>query len=177
MEKIKLIIWDLDETFWEGTLSEEGVEIINSNVELIKEMTNRGIINSIVSKNNYDEVKQKLLSLGIWEHFIFPVIDWIPKGNAIKDIIEKCQLRDTNVLFIDDNHLNLKEAKFFNPNINVKTPEFINQILSHESFKGKDDRQHTRLKQYKVLEKKAVVRDNFDDNTFFLKPLTSKYPI
>ena len=22
MEKIKLVIWDLDETFWEGTLSE-----------------------------------------------------------------------------------------------------------------------------------------------------------
>ena len=57
MEKIKLVIWDLDETFWEGTLSEEGVKPIKDNIELIKELSERGIINSIVSKNNFDDVK------------------------------------------------------------------------------------------------------------------------
>ena len=27
-KNIKLVIWDLDETFWKGTLSEEGIHII-----------------------------------------------------------------------------------------------------------------------------------------------------
>jgi hypothetical protein len=35
MNKIKLVIWDLDETFWKGTLSEEGIIPIQSNIELI----------------------------------------------------------------------------------------------------------------------------------------------
>jgi predicted enzyme involved in methoxymalonyl-ACP biosynthesis len=25
-EKVKLVVWDLDETFWKGTLSEGGVD-------------------------------------------------------------------------------------------------------------------------------------------------------
>ena len=34
--KVKLIIWDLDETFWKGTLSEEGVKVVNVFVMKIK---------------------------------------------------------------------------------------------------------------------------------------------
>lgn len=47
---IKLVIWDLDETFWEGTLSEEGISIIEDNLKLVKELSKRGIVNSICSK-------------------------------------------------------------------------------------------------------------------------------
>ena len=50
--KIKLIIWDLDETFWEGTLSEGGVKKTD-NVKLVKRLSSEGIINTICSKNDY----------------------------------------------------------------------------------------------------------------------------
>lgn len=47
MEKIKLVIWDLDETFWKGTLSEEGVRLVEANIELLEKLTNpiRGLGN------------------------------------------------------------------------------------------------------------------------------------
>jgi len=60
MEKIKLVIWDLDDTFWDGTLSENEVSFINDNIEIIKELNGRGIINSIISKNKYEVAKKKL---------------------------------------------------------------------------------------------------------------------
>ena len=50
LTKVKLIIWDLDETFWQGTLSEGSQIIIEKNVKLIKKLSERGIINSICSK-------------------------------------------------------------------------------------------------------------------------------
>ena len=53
MEPIKLVIWDLDETFWKGTLSEGQIYPIKKNIEIIETLTKRGIINSIVSKNDY----------------------------------------------------------------------------------------------------------------------------
>ena len=65
MNKIKLVIWDLDETFCKGTLSEEGIEVIEKNILIIRELTNRGIINSIVSKNDFTQAKHKLIELGI----------------------------------------------------------------------------------------------------------------
>ena len=99
MAQIKLVIWDLDETFWEGTLSEG--EVRNPNIELIKKLSDYGIINSISSKNDFEKAKEKLIEFGVWDLFVFPSINWNPKGEAIKQIIEDCQLRSPNVLFID----------------------------------------------------------------------------
>ena len=166
--KIKLVIWDLDETFWKGVLSEEGIQIIEKNLNIVKQLTNRGIMNSIASKNNYDAVKEVLINLNVWDYFIFPCIDWVNKGEMIKWILEKTQLRDENTLFIDDNHLNLAEAKFYNPKINTVEPEFIDKILTQESFLGKDDKENSRLKQYKLLEKKEENKKFFSSDTEFL---------
>lgn len=154
--KIKLVIWDLDETFWKGTLSEEGIKYNQKNHDLVIELTNRGIVNSICSKNNFDNVKETLLNYGIWEYFVFSAIDWQPKGLMIKQIIEKMGLRAVNVLFIDDNLLNLNEVIHMNPNINVCEPKFIKDLLALKYLEGKDDKKHSRLIQYKNLEKKVV---------------------
>lgn len=48
--KIKLIIWDLDETLWKGTLSEESVVLPDEHKNLIIKLTDIGIVNSICSK-------------------------------------------------------------------------------------------------------------------------------
>jgi|688.fasta_scaffold484661_2 FkbH-like protein len=168
INNIKLVIWDLDETFWQGTLSEEGIQVINENVEIIKTLTDRGIMNSVASKNDFQIAKDKLISIGIWQYFCFPKISWEPKRNLIKEIIRYFQLRPENVLFIDDNKHNLKEACFYNNNLNVKEPSFISDILSHPSFKGKNDFEHSRLKQYKILEEKNKHKQIYSSNADFL---------
>ena len=57
-DKIKLVVWDLDDTFWQGTISEETVEIPEKNRALLKNLTDIGIINSICSKNDSAQVTQ-----------------------------------------------------------------------------------------------------------------------
>lgn len=169
MESIKMIIWDLDETFWKGTLSEEGIISIDENIQLIKDLSSRGIINSIASKNDFETAKAKLLELGIWDYFIFPQINWNPKGKNIKQIISSAQLRPANVLFLDDNHLNLAEVEFYNQGIYTKEPDFIPEISRHKAFIGKDDTALTRLQQYKILEEKEKEKEHFSDNIHFLE--------
>lgn len=165
---IKLIIWDMDDTFWKGTISEEEVEINSDNVELIKSFVDRGIMNSISSKNDYEVVKNKLSELGIWDLFVFPKINWNPKGAQIKQIIEECRLRPVNVLFIDDNPHNLGEAKQILPEISVAEPSIISELLNSEYLKGNEDKQHKRLKQFKVLEEKQVAQNSCSSNDEFL---------
>ena len=169
MKKIKLVIWDLDETFWKGTLSEEGIIKSQKNIDLIIELSKRGIINSIASKNNFEVAKKELENLGVWKYFIFPKITWSPKGKLVKEIIDLCNLRPENVLFLDDNHLNIEEVKFYNEKIHCRYPEFISDILTHDAFKGKNDDSLSRLKQYKILEKKEVVKKSYSNNIEFLK--------
>jgi FkbH-like protein len=169
LEKIKLIIWDLDETFWDGTLSEGEIRPIDSRIQLIKELTNRGIMNSIVSKNNSDNAKEKLIELGVWDYFVFPAINWKPKGESVKWVIDSMQLRAVNVLFLDDNHGNLKEVEFYNSGIHVDYPSYCQSILSSPSFIGKDDKIHSRLQQYRVLEAKSEERTGYSSNVDFLR--------
>ena len=170
MEKIKLVIWDLDDTFWEGTLSEGAVEKKADNITIVNELVNRGIMNSIVSKNDYDKAQKQLEDFGVWDSFIFPKISWNPKGEIVRQLLEQCKLRPDNTLFVDDNPSNLQEVKYYNPGINViEASQFGLNMLSDEAFKGKDDTSHTRLKQYMILEQRASEETKYSSNIEFLK--------
>lgn len=169
-EKIKLVIWDLDETFWKGTLSEEGVKVVERNVQLIKHLNLRGIVNSICSKNDFDFAKKKLIEIGVWDQFVFPKISWLPKGKIIEALIDEMSLRPDNVLFLDDNIMNLEEVKFVLPNINLATPDYIESLWTNPFLLGKDDAKLSRLNQYKVLELKSSERLKMNSSNYdFLK--------
>src|SRR5689334_21320947 len=147
---VKLVIWDLDDTFWRGTLAEdETVFAVEANLEIVRALSRRGIVNSICSKNDHGRAKAKLAEMGIWEHFVFPSIGFNPKGAAVAELIEAAALRADNVLFIDDNPSNLEEVKFYNPGIMTAAPEeILESLLDHASCAGKPDPELTRLKQY-----------------------------
>jgi FkbH-like protein len=157
--KVKLVIWDLDETFWRGTLSEEGITPIPANVEMVRTLAGRGIVSSICSKNDPAAARAKLVELGIWDYFVFPAIAFAPKGQAIAEMIESAGLRPQNVLFIDDNRMNLEEAKFFNEGIMVGHPEeLLETLLADPNLEGKPDPELARLKQYQFLQRKVEER-------------------
>jgi FkbH-like protein len=159
--KVKLVVWDLDDTFWRGTLTEGGIEAVPANSEIVRQLSSRGIVNSICSKNDPEQVKQKLMELDIWDHFVFPAISFSPKGKAVADMIEGAALRAENVLFIDDNPSNLEEVKFFNPGIMVAHPaDILDELLDHPHCAGKPDPELTRLKQYRFLQLKVEDRSS-----------------
>jgi FkbH-like protein len=153
-DDIRLVIWDLDETFWQGTLTEGGHKYIRRNHDLIVELARRGIMSSICSKNDFDQVKTVLQAEGIWDYFIFPSIDWTPKAHRIQRLIESIGLRPATVLFIDDNQQNLYQTLAEIPDINIAAPSIIPDLRTHQKLHGKADFDLSRLKQYKVLEQK-----------------------
>ena len=155
--KTKLIIWDLDDTFWDGTLTEGGVSFNNDNLRLIEELTTKGIMNSICSKNDFLSVKSEFVTQGYlkhWQLFLFPSINWEAKGQRVKSIIDAMQLREENVIVIDDNETNIKEIKYYCPNI-MSAPQTQIPKIAKELYLVNDyDFEYTRLKQYKILEAK-----------------------
>lgn len=172
LTKIKLIIWDLDDTFWQGTLAEKNaIRLSSRNIELIDKLVNKGIMNSICSKNDFKNVEAFFLNQKLkdtWEQFVFSSISWEPKGQRIKTLISNMQLRDENVLFIDDNLSNLNEASFYCPNIKTMLPEDIHLISEQINDITKDDTSHSRLQQYKILEVKHQEKESSSSNEEFL---------
>lgn len=166
---IKLIIWDLDDTLWEGTLSEGTISMPPQHIKLLQNITDAGVINSICSKNNNLDVEVKLNELGILDFFVFKSINWDNKGHRIKQIIDNMALRSSNVLFIDDNVSNLNEAAFYNKDLQIATPEIMPQLIDFYSNCEKKDLKHNRLNQYKVLESKRFESLQFESNEDFLR--------
>ncbi len=166
--KIKLIIWDLDCTLWEGTVSEENVSLISKNKQFIENLTDIGIVNSICSKNDYDVAEKMLKVFNIWEYFVFPSINWDAKGKRVQNIISTMGLRPANVSFVDDNPQNLKEAEYYCPEIMTTLPEGLIPLYSIAENTQKKDLAHKRLKQYKILEQKSVFKSEFSSNEEFL---------
>ena len=167
-DKIKMVIWDLDDTLWDGTISEGDVEIFWDRIDFIKYLNKKGIVNSICSKNDEKETMRFLTNKGLAELFVFSSINWQPKGKRIKEIIENANLREANILFVDDNPMNLQESVFYCKDIMTLLisdyEEFKSQMLA---LKLKDNPE--RLIQYRVLEKKFQARIQSSDNHDFLK--------
>jgi FkbH-like protein len=159
---IKVVIWDLDETFWNGTLSEGGITAYADHIAMVRTLVDRGIMCAICSKNDFDTARAKLEELGIWDAFVFSHIDWTPKGQAVQSILARMGLRDENALFLDDNALNLEEVKFFSPRIACVdatgstdgSAADLTGLLDLPQLQGKPDPDHSRLEQYRVLEAK-----------------------
>jgi FkbH-like protein len=151
-ERVRLLIWDLDDTFWRGALTEGGIAFIEAHKEIVVELARRGIVSSLCSKNEIETVKAALVAHDVWDYFVAPSVSWEAKGPRIRDLVETIGLRAPTVMFIDDNPTNLEEARSFCPGLQTRGPEFIAEILGDPLFQGKDDRALTRLAQYKALE-------------------------
>ena len=167
---IKLIIWDLDNTLWDGILSQNNpITIFQNRIDFIRKSINHGIVHSICSKNDFETTKLKLQELNIWDLFVFPHIQFTPKGEAIKEIIENMNLRPDNTLFIDDTTINLKEAQFISPELNIlNATDNIEPILNNilESIKNIKT---NRMEQYRILENKNTVKKNYSNEDFLLQ--------
>ena len=166
--RVKLVVWDLDDTFWQGTLSEGDVAVLEENVTLVHDLTDRGIVNSICSKNDKTEVLSQLDKIGIREMFVFCSVNWEPKGKRLKNLISDMGLQPKHSLFIDDNVQNLNEAQHYMPDLMVAQPDVIKGLKEFVLRTPITDAQHKRLSNYKVLERKQSAKANASDNLDFL---------
>ncbi len=155
-EAVRLVIWDLDETFWHGTLTEGGIAYQRRAHDIVITLAQRGIISSICSKNDLAPVRDILQAQGLWEYFVMPSISWAPKGPRIAQLVEAVQLRPPTILFIDDNPLNLQEALHFVPGLQIADETLVGTMLEDPRFRGKDDSKLTRLAQYRLLEQRQA---------------------
>jgi FkbH-like protein len=170
-EPVRLVIWDLDRTFWDGTLTEEGYTYRQDVHDIVVALAERGIVSSICSKNDYETVKPILVQHGIWDYFVLPSINWEPKGPRLAAIVEAFRLRAPTILFIDDNAANLAEAQAALPGLQVADETVVPTLLESRLLRGKPDPAHTRLQHYRMLEQRHADQTSAaaSDNTNFLR--------
>jgi FkbH-like protein len=168
-EPIRLVIWDLDETFWRGTLEEGEVSIPPEHAAIVRALARRGIVSSVCSKNDHTTAKARLEQEDLWDWFVFSRIEYTFKSNLVADIVEQIGLRPETILFIDDNPFNRAEVAERIPAINIADETNIPQLLDHPQLKGRPDDELTRLKRYRVLDSRQSSFSAAADPTEFLR--------
>lgn len=134
-QKVKLLIWDLDNTLWNGTLTEDNVTELNDKVkDTILAMDKRGILMSVASRNNFEQAWEKLEEFKLTEYFIYPAINWNPKSANIKDIIKSVNIGVDTVAFIDDQAFERDEVKFELPEILCIDKDDIPRVADMPEF-------------------------------------------
>lgn len=102
---VKLVIWDLDNTVWDGILAEDGPDGIRLRpeaVRTIKALDERGILHSAASKNDPEPALTALKRFGLADYFLAPRIGWGPKSAMIRAAAEDLGLGLDSVAFVDD---------------------------------------------------------------------------
>jgi FkbH-like protein len=119
---LKCVVWDLDNTLWEGVLIEDGVEKIRLRqgvVDVIKQLDQRGILNSVASKNNPEDAMKVLRLFGLDEYFLYPQIKWEPKSQSIAQIAQLLNVGVDTLAFVDDQPFERAEVQAALPQVFV----------------------------------------------------------
>jgi len=177
-KEIKCVVWDLDNTIWDGVLTENDKLNLKEGIkEIIQELDSRGILNSIASKNNYEDATKKLQDFGLLEYFLYHEINWNSKSSSIMKISKNLNLALDTFAFIDDQDYELDEVKHScNTVLCINTSEYkdvLNMKRMNPRFITEDSRRRRSLYLENIERKKE--EESFEKSSEqFLQSLNMK---
>ncbi len=134
---VKCVIWDLDQTVWDGILAEQDADRVALRPEVLqtmKRLDERGILQSIASKNDYDHAWRVLERLGVAHLFLYPQINWEPKSANIQRIASALNIGVDSCAFIDDSPFERAEVAHELPGVRVLADSDISALLERPEF-------------------------------------------
>jgi FkbH-like protein len=178
---VKCVIWDLDNTIWDGILVEgDDVRLKPGIPEILSILDSRGILHSVASKNNYDDAMSKLKTFGIDHYFLFPQIGWDAKSFGIAKIQKDLNIGMDSLLFIDDQMFEVDEVATAHPAINWIVAEKYQGLPSDPRLNPKVVAEDAHLRRLRYLEAMVRQRDEEEFNGTpeeFLVSLDMKFRI
>jgi FkbH-like protein len=113
---VKCLVWDLDNTVWDGVLLEDRSVTLRPRVEeVIRTLDGRGILHSIASRNEPEVALARLASFGLDTYFLHPQIHWGSKSTSIGAIAKALNIGIDTLAFIDDQPFERDEVRFVHP--------------------------------------------------------------
>lgn len=147
--KIKCVVWDLDNTIWNGILLESKTVVPRPKVlELLRFFDECGILLSISSKNEAANALQRLEELGIANYFLYPQINWLPKSENIKVIAEQLNIGLDTFAFIDDSLFELEEVSRALPEVTCVNASDLDSLFLDQRYQGSSSNEAKKRSQF-----------------------------
>lgn len=155
-KSVKLVVWDLDNTIWNGVLLEDKVLALRSGIlELVEGFDRFGVLQSIASRNDPAPAKLYLQRLGIEDYFLAPQISWSNKSASIGAIAKALNVGLDTVLFIDDQPFELEEVAHVHPQVRTLNAAELDGLLDDPHIQPSVVTQDARRRRAMYLEDEA----------------------
>lgn len=179
-KEIKCVVWDLDNTLWDGVLLESQKVTLKPDIEvIIRELDNRGILQSIASKNNSEDAFAKLEEFGLHEYFLYPEIHWNAKSTSIENIRKNLNIGIDTFLFVDDQPFELEEVQSVHEQVFcLNALEYLNMLdmpRLHPKMVTNDSRR--RLMYIEDMQRSAEEETYEGPKEEFLSSLNMKFVV
>jgi len=172
---IKCVVWDLDNTLWNGILLEnDRISLHSHAARIITTLDSRGILQSIASKNERSLAMAKLREIGLDEYFLYPQINWNSKAASIKEIAKSLNISLDAIAFIDDGQFELEEVSFSLPEVLCIDAAKLDDVLDMPEMNPRfitEDSQLRRLMYINDLERQNAEKEFVGAQEEFLATL------
>ena len=180
-QEIKCVVWDLDNTLWDGILLEDDDVQLRPHIKkIIQGLDSRGILLSIASKNNYEAALAKLDDFGLTEFFLYPEISWGAKSESIARIQKNLNIDMHAIMFIDDNPFERDEVQFIHPDITCIDAADYGNLLDDSRLNPRfitEDSRKRRLMYVENIKRKRIGEDYKGPRADFLASLQMIFSI
>ncbi|PWW04853.1 HAD superfamily phosphatase (TIGR01681 family)/FkbH-like protein [Paenibacillus cellulosilyticus] len=161
---VKCVIWDLDETVWNGILLEnESVQLRPGILEVFDQLDQRGILQSIASRNDNGHAMQMLRDFGIDHYFLYPQINWGAKSSSVQTIAKELNIGTDSLAFVDDQPFERDEVASVMPDVLCIDASNIDTILELPQMKPRFITQDSRNRRsmMKADERRKIAEESF----------------
>jgi methoxymalonate biosynthesis protein len=181
VKTVKCLVWDLDNTLWQGTFAEdETLELTDEIRAVIVELDRRGILQSIASKNDHGPVWAHLEKLEIAEYFLVPRIGWGIKSQSVREIAEELNFALDTIAFIDDQPAERSEVEFHLPQVRCYPADEVLSLVSRPDFTQNSSTVDSRRRRqmYRAGFERTAARSSFTGaDSDFLRTLQLRMTI
>lgn len=136
--KVKCLVWDLDNTLWDGTFIETDdpmtLQLNPGVMDALEALDHRGILHSIASKNDHAGVWPVLEHLGVADYFLHPQIHWNPKSGSIEQIAKSLNISIDALGFIDDTAFEREQVSSVWPHVRTYDAVELASLLDYPEF-------------------------------------------
>ncbi|MGI5506240.1 HAD-IIIC family phosphatase [Lentzea sp. CA-135723] len=130
-DAIKCVVWDLDETLWQGTVLEgDRVVVPERNRDLVRRFDAHGVLQSVASRNDADVVLPELAATGLQEYFLYPMVGWSAKSASVRAIAAELNIATDSLLFVDDSEFERAEVAAELPEVRCVAPEELHELVA-----------------------------------------------
>jgi FkbH-like protein len=158
--QIKCVVWDLDDTLWDGVLLEGGAaRPVPACLHAIRTLDERGILHSIASRNDPDAALGRLRELGLDDYFLHPQIGWNAKSESIRAVARELNLGLDAFAFVDDQAFERAEVASALPDVLCLDPKDVGAMLEMPELSPRhvsaEARARRRMYQGDLLRRRA----------------------